>query len=66
MKKTYIKPYTEKVNVNLIGTVLEEEPNPTGAGYSVETNEVGAKESTLVEEEEALPTQPNLWNDDEE
>lgn len=66
MKKTYIKPYTEKVNVNLIGTVLEDEPNPGGAGYSVETPEVDAKENNLVEEEEILPTQPNLWDDDEE
>ena len=65
MKKTYKKPYTEKVNVNLIGTVLDK-PNPGCAGYSVETNEVDAKESTLVEEEEVLPTQPNLWGDEED
>lgn len=65
MKKKYLQPEAEIVSVNLIGTVLDE-PNPGGAGYSVETSEVDAKESNLVEEEEILPTQPNLWGDEED
>ena len=35
------------MSVNLIGTILED-PNPGGAGYSVETSEVNAKENDDV------------------
>lgn len=47
MKKTYIQPEAAIVSVNLIGTILET-PNPGGAGYSVETSEVNAKENDDV------------------
>lgn len=47
MKKTYIQPEAAIVSVNLIGTILED-PNPGGAGYSVETSEVNAKENDDV------------------
>ena len=63
MKKQYIVPFVETVNVRLIGSVLE-----TGnmGNDSDETGVIEAKESEGFEEEEALPTQPNLWGDDEE
>ena len=63
MKKKYIVPQTEEVNVRLIGSVLE-----TGnmGNDSDETGTIEGKENSIVEEEEALPTQPNLWGDDEE
>ena len=47
MKKTYIQPEAAIVSVNLIGTILED-PNPGGAGYSVETSNVDAKENDDV------------------
>ena len=65
MKKIYKKPSAEVVNVRLIGSVLAD-PDPTVGGYSNTTLEGDAKESTGIEEEEALPTQPSLWGDDEE
>ena len=63
MKKQYIVPQTEEVNVRLIGSVLAGEPL---GGPSDETGVIEAKGNTLVEEEEILPTQPNLWDDDED
>ncbi len=65
MKKIYKKPSAEVINVNLLGSVLNE-PNPGVGNWSDETDTGDAKESDFVEEEEVLPTQPNLWNDDEE
>lgn len=67
MKKIYKKPSAEVVNVNLLGSVLED-PNPQPGRWSNETDDGDAKESNLVEEEEGLinPTQPNLWDDEEE
>ena len=63
MKKKYIVPQTEEVNVRLIGSVLE-----TGnmGNDSDETGTIEGKENSMVEEEEALPTQPNLWDDEED
>ena len=63
MKKKYIVPQTEEVNVRLIGSVLE-----TGnmGNDSDETGTIEGKENSIVEEEEALPTQPNLWDDEED
>lgn len=65
MKKIYKKPSAEVINVNLLGSVLDE-PNPGVGKWSDETDSGDAKKTDFVEEEEALPTQPNLWNDDEE
>jgi len=65
MKKIYKKPSAEVVNVNLLGSVLGD-PNPQPGRWSNETDDGDAKESNLVEEEEILPTQPNLWGDEEE
>ena len=64
MKKIYKKPSAEVVNVKLIGSIMDD-PDPGVAGYSNVTFDGDAKESNF-EEEEALPTQPNLWGDDEE
>lgn len=65
MKKIYKKPSAEVVNVKLLGSVLDG-PNPQPGGWSKETDDGDAKENNLVEEEEILPTQPNLWGDEED
>ena len=64
MKKQYIVPQTEEVNVRLIGSVLE-----TGnmGNDSDETGTIEAKESEFEEDDAfTTPTQPNLWADEEE
>ena len=65
MKKVYKKPSSEVVNVKLIGSILED-PSTEVGGYSNTTGTGDAKESTGFEEEEPLPTQPDLWADDED
>lgn len=65
MKKIYKKPSAEVVNVKLLGSVLDD-PNPQPGGWSKQTLDGDAKENNLVEEEEILPTQPNLWGDEED
>ena len=68
MKKQYIVPSVETVNVRLIGSVLDD----TNAGIgndSYESSDWNAKENNAgVEEDEGLinPTQPNLWDDEED
>ncbi len=68
MNKQYIVPSVETVNVRLIGSVLDD----TNAGIgndSYESSDWNAKENNAgVEEDEGLinPTQPNLWDDDED
>jgi len=68
MKKQYIVPSVETVNVRLIGSVLDD----TNAGIgndSYESSDWNAKENNAgVEEDEGLinPTQPNLWGDEED
>lgn len=57
MKKTYIQPEAAIVSVNLIGTILED-PNPGGAGYSVETSDVDAKENDEVVDDDDLGYSP--------
>ena len=57
MKKTYIQPEAAIVSVNLIGTILED-PNLDGAGYSVETSDVDAKENDEVVEDDDLSYSP--------
>ena len=49
MKKIYIKPNTETVNVRLNSSVLE---NPGIEGDSKFTNELGAKQNDLLFEDE--------------
>ena len=63
MKKQYIVPSVEIVNVRLIGSVLE---TANMGNDSDETGTIEGKENSMVEEEEALPTQPNLWDDEED
>ena len=68
MKKVYSKPSVSVVNVRLFSSVLD---NPEiGVGNnSVETGTGFAKDNNAAfEEEEGLinPTQPNLWDDNEE
>ncbi len=64
MKKIYKKPSAEAVNVKLTGSLLQEGMGV--GGWSKQTFDGDAKENSLVEEEEALPTQPNLWDDEED
>ena len=67
MKKKYIAPAAEVVNVHLISSVLNDEL-PFG-GDSIVGTGMDAKENTAgVEEDEGLinPTQPNLWGDEED
>ncbi len=65
MKKIYKKPSAEVVNVKLLGSVLDD-PNPQPGRWSNQAIDGDAKENTLVEDEEILPTQPNLWDDEED
>ena len=64
MKKIYKKPSAEAVNVKLTGYLLQEGMGV--GGWSKQTLDGDAKENNLVEEEEILPTQPNLWGDEED
>ncbi len=66
MKKQYIVPSVEIVNVRLIGSVLETE---NMGNDSDETGVIDAKENNLEFEEDdtfTTPTQPNLWDDEEQ
>lgn len=68
MKKLYRKPSVSVVNIRLISSVLDD-PNVGLAGNSVETETGFAKKNNAAfEEEEGLinPTQPNLWDEEEE
>lgn len=65
MKKIYKKPSAEVVNVKLLGSVLEDPSTPVG-GWSNNTDEGDAKETEFEEESLINPTQPNLWEDNEE
>lgn len=68
MKKIfYIKPECDIVCVRLTAGVLD-----TNAGFNNNASTAGsmegtpAKESLEIENEDVLPTQKNLWDDDEE
>ena len=67
MKKEYSKPSVSVVNVRLFNSVLEG-PDVGVGNNSVETGEGFAKENAGEFEDESLinPTQPNLWDDNEE
>ncbi len=68
MKKKYIVPSVETVNVRLIGSVLES-ANANMGNNSDETGVIEAKENNLEFEEDdtfTTPTQPNLWDDEEQ
>lgn len=69
MKKQYIVPQAEIVNVRLQNSVLDKIGTGgwSDGGVGGDNPEYAdAKENNLVEEEEILPTQPNLWDDEEE
>ena len=68
MKKKYIVPSVETVNVRLIGSVLES-ANANMGNNSDETGVIEAKENNLEFEEDdtfTTPTQPNMWDDEEQ
>ena len=70
MKKQYIVPQAETVNIRLQNSVLDEggyARNSFGAYGGDEEGFADAKESAGFEDESLInPTQPNLWDDDEE
>lgn len=59
MKKIYIKPDTETVNVRLFSSVLEGDPQP--GGWSEGTETIDAKENNLLFEDEG--DFGDLWDD---
>jgi len=66
MKKQYIVPQTDLVNVRLNSSVLG--PDEFG-DWSKGGDEADAKENNLEFEEDdtfTTPTQPNLWDDEEQ
>lgn len=66
MKKQYIAPQTDIVNVRLNSSVLG--PDEFGR-WSQGGDEADAKENNLEFEEDdtfTTPTQPNLWDDEEQ
>lgn len=67
MKKVYSKPSVSVVNVTLFSSVLDN-PNIGLGNNSVEVVDGFAKENAGEFEDESLinPTQPNLWDDNEE
>lgn len=70
MKKQYIVPQAESVNVRLQNSVLDNGAfaRPSVGAYGGDEDGYGdAKESSFDEEESLInPTQPNLWDDNEE
>ena len=70
MKKQYIVPQAEIVNVRLLNSVLDNGAfaRPSFGAYGGDEEGFGdAKESSFDEEESLInPTQPNLWDDNEE
>lgn len=61
-KMQYIQPSAEAVNVKLLGSLLGGEPMH---GPSVKTDHVDAKESLEIENEDVLPSQKSLWDDED-
>ncbi len=69
MKKQYIVPQAEIVNVRLQNTILDQGAfaRPSVGAYGGDEEGYGdAKESSFEEEGLINPTQPNLWGDEEE
>lgn len=69
MKKQYIVPQAEIVNVRLQNTLLDQGAfaRPSVGAYGGDEEGYGdAKESSFEEEGLINPTQPNLWGDEEE
>ena len=68
MKKQYIVPQAETVNVRLQNSVLDSIGQGQWSKGAAGDNEgyADAKESEFEEESLINPTQPNLWDDNEE
>ena len=63
MKREYIKPVTEKVNVKLFGSVLDGETNINVGAGSNGTDFGDAKESNILWGDDS--TSGDLWDDEE-
>ena len=63
MKMQYKTPAVEVVEVRLQGTVLED---VVMGGESIVGTTMDAKETEFEDESLIKPTQPNLWDDNEE
>lgn len=64
MKREYIKPVTEKVNVKLFGSVLDGETNINVGAGSNGTDFGDAKESNILWGDDS--TSSDLWEDVED
>ena len=61
MKKIYKKPFAEVVNIKLLGSVMDDEPNTGVGGYSNTTWEGDAKENNLLFDDDSWDN--DLWGD---
>lgn len=63
MKKQYIQPTTDLVNVRLNGTVLQTKVTIQGASY--ETDELGTNQTAFEPEDdfEGINKPQSLWDD---
>lgn len=64
MKKIYKKPSAVVVNVKLLGSVLQDDPNPYVGGYSNTTQTGDGKQDDFSLDDDSFI--PDLWGDDEE
>lgn len=65
MKKIYKKPFAEVVNIKLLGSILNDDPNTGVGGYSNTTWEGDAKENNLIfdDDDDAFG---DIWGTDED
>ena len=64
MKREYIKPVTEKVNVKLFGSVLDDDPTINVGAGSNGTDFGDAKENNILWGDDS--TSGDLWEDVED
>jgi hypothetical protein len=66
MKKQYIEPVTDIVKVRLVGSLLESIGVNEGSIEGDPGDSFGKENGEFEEESLINPTQPNLWDDNEE
>ena len=66
MKKQYIEPVTDIVKVRLVGSLLESIGVNEGSIEGDPDDSFGKENGEFEEESLINPTQPNLWDDNEE
>lgn len=67
MKKTYIQPEAAVVSVNLIGTILEDDPGVNPTRYSMVTDGGDAKENSdvVVDDDDDIPVHTYTWDSED-